>query len=318
MSRLLLAPSSLGSQSSFILSQRSFVELEGFSESNQQSLSGLNEGLESLDLLSKGVLLLNEVVKEVGPILLGLNLSLSGNALLFNKSGSDIVEEGEDLHDVLVVQLSGQLGQRSDEGLEQRSVFALVISQLLQDLVVSGLNLSEGNSVDHVVDQLDSLFQSGNRDRVLVVFLSPSGVLSSSLGSSSLDGLDGFIEILLSLSQIDLSLGQDIFVVSNGSLEGGDGILVLSDLLLQSSDGLVTGGLVRSVLLVSRLLVSIDLAQDLINQKGDLFEGGLDGDVHGDSRQNGLSELILVHFSENGLSIKDGGSLVGSSHRDSS
>jgi hypothetical protein len=69
---LLLAPSSLGSQGSFIFSQGSFVELERLSESNQQSLSGFNEGLESLDLLSKGVLLLDEVVKEDGPVSLSL------------------------------------------------------------------------------------------------------------------------------------------------------------------------------------------------------------------------------------------------------
>jgi hypothetical protein len=197
-------------------------------------------------------------------------------------------------------------------------VFALVISKFLQNLVVSGLNLSESNSVDHVVDQLDSFLQGGDGDRVLVVFLLPSLVLGVSLGGSSLDGLDGFIEILFSLSQINLSLSQDIFVIGDGSLESGDSFLVLSDLLLQSRDGLVTDGLVRSVLLISNLLVGVDLAQDLIDQEGDLLEGGLDGNVHGDSRQDGLSELVLVHLSENGLSIKDGSSLVGSSHRDSS
>lgn len=294
------------------------MELEGLSKSNQQSLSGLNEGLESLDLISKRVLLLNEVVKEVSPVLLGLNLSLSGDVLLFNESGSDVVEESEDLHDVLVVQLSGQLGQGSDEWLEKRSVFALVVSQLLQDLVVSGLNLGEGNSVDHVVDQLDSLLQGGDGDRVLVVLLSPSLVLSGSLGSSSLDRLDSLIEISLSLSQIDLSLGQEVIVFGDRALEGRDSILVLSDLLLQSRDGLVTDSLVGSVLLISNLLVSVDLAQDLINQEGDLFEGGLDGNVHGNGGQDGGSELVLVHLSENSLSIKDGSSLVRSSHRDSS
>lgn len=294
------------------------MELEGFSKSDQQSFSRLNEGLESLDLLSKGVLLLDEVVKEGFPISLGLNFSISGNGLFFNESGSDVVEEGEDLHDVLVVQLSGQLGQRSDEWLEERSMFALVISKFLQNLVVSGLNLSESDSVDHVVDQLDSFLQGGDRDRVLVIFLLPSGVLSKSLGGSSLDGLDGFIEVLFSLSQIDLSLSQDVFVISDGSLESGNSISVFSDLLLQSGDGLVTNGLVRSVLLISNLLVSVDLAQDLINQEGDLLEWGLDGNVHGNGGQDGRSELVLVHFSENGLSIKDGSSLVGSSHRDSS
>lgn len=197
-------------------------------------------------------------------------------------------------------------------------MFALVISKFLQNLVVSGLNLSESNSVDHVVDQLNSFLQGGNGDSVLVVFLLPSLVLGVSLGGSSLDGLDGFIEVLLSLGQINLSLSQDIFVIGDGSLESSDSFLVLSDLLLQSRDGLVTDGLVRSVLLISNLLVGVDLAQDLIDQEGDLLEGGLDGNVHGDSRQDGLSELVLVHLSENGLSIKDGSSLVGSSHRDSS
>lgn len=48
------------------------MELERLSESNQQSISGFNEGLESLDLLGKGVLLLDEVVKEDGPVSLSL------------------------------------------------------------------------------------------------------------------------------------------------------------------------------------------------------------------------------------------------------
>ena len=63
-----------------------------------------------------------------------------------------------------------------------------------------------------------------------------------------------------------------------------------------TSDGLVANALVRSVLGISSLLISVNFAQDLINQEGDLFKWGLDGNVHGDGGQDGSSELVLVHL----------------------
>jgi hypothetical protein len=75
--------------------------------------------------------------------------------------------------------------------------------------------LGEGNSVDHVLDQFDSLFQSGDFDGGLVVFVSPGGVFGFSLGSSGGDGVNGFFVVVLGLGQIDFSLLQDVFVVFN-------------------------------------------------------------------------------------------------------
>lgn len=137
--------------------------------------------------------------QEDAPVFLGLELGLRGDGLFLDDSGSDVLQEGEDLHDVLVVELGGQLGQRGDQGLEQRGVLVLVVSQLLQDFIVSALDLSESDSVDHVVDQLDSLLQGGDGDGVLVVLLGPSDVLRLSLLGSGDDGLQGLIVVGLSL-----------------------------------------------------------------------------------------------------------------------
>lgn len=92
--------------------------------------------------------------------------------------------------------------------------------------------------------------------------------------------------------------------------QGLDGSLVLSNLLGQSGDGLIAGGLVGSVLLVSNLLVGVNFGKNLIDQESDFLNWALDGNVQGDSGQHGRSELVLVHLGQDGLGVEDGASLV--------
>jgi len=92
--------------------------------------------------------------------------------------------------------------------------------------------------------------------------------------------------------------------------QGLDGSLVLSNLLGQSGDGLIAGGLVGSVLLVSNLLSRVNFGKDLIDQESDFLDWALDGNVKSDSGQHGGAELVLVHLSQDGLGVEEGASLV--------
>jgi len=65
------------------------------------------------------------------------------------------------------------LSKGRDEGLEKGGVLSISNSELFEDLVVSSLDLSEGNTVNHMLDQLNSFFESGDLDLGLVVIISP-------------------------------------------------------------------------------------------------------------------------------------------------
>jgi hypothetical protein len=62
--------------------------------------------------------------------------------------------------------------------------------------------LSECYSVNHVLDELDSLFQSGDLNGENVVLVSPGTVFSLSLGGSGLNGCDCFIVVSVGLFQV--------------------------------------------------------------------------------------------------------------------
>jgi hypothetical protein len=145
-------------------------------ESCQQISGGFNEGIETVDFLGKRLFLLGEVCKEDFPISLGAFFSLAGKGLFLNNSSADVLEELKDLHNVLVVELGGELGKRGNEWLEEGSVLVLVVAELFKDFIVSALDLGEGNSVDHVVDELNSFLEGGDGDRVLIIFFSPTSV----------------------------------------------------------------------------------------------------------------------------------------------
>jgi hypothetical protein len=158
---------------------------------------------------------LGEVGKEDFPISLGTFFSLAGEGLFFNDSRADVLEEFEDLHNVFVIEFGGKLGEGGDEWFEKRSVLVLVISEFFEDFVVSALDLGKCNSVDHVVDELNSFLEGGDGDRVLVIFFRPSSVFSFSLGCSLFDGFYGLIVILVGLVEVNASLLEDFLVVGD-------------------------------------------------------------------------------------------------------
>jgi hypothetical protein len=90
--------------------------------------------------------------------------------------------------------------------------------------------------VDHVLNELDSLFQSGDLDGEDVVLISPGTVFSFSLSGSRLDGSDGFIVVSVGLFQVSGGLGEYVGVFGNGGFQGGDGGDLFSDLLVEAGD----------------------------------------------------------------------------------
>jgi hypothetical protein len=90
---LLKAPSLLGSKGSFVLSQFGLVELKGLSESGKEVGGGLDQGVKAVNFVSKGLFLLGQVGKQDFPVSLGALLSLSGNGLLLDNSGSNVLQE---------------------------------------------------------------------------------------------------------------------------------------------------------------------------------------------------------------------------------
>jgi len=157
-----------------------------------------------------------ELLEEFFPIRLSLLFKESGLGLFFNNSCSNAIEEVHDFHDVFVVKLVGQLSKLGNEWLEKSGLLSAgLFLELFQDLVVSGFNLSEGNTVDHVLNELNTFFQSSDFNRRLVILFSPLGVFSVSLISALLDGSKGFIIVSLGLGEISLSVGDDVNIVIN-------------------------------------------------------------------------------------------------------
>jgi hypothetical protein len=117
------------------------------------------------------LLLLGKVAKENFPVSLCTLFSLARDCLFFNDAVADVLQQLEDLDNVLVVELGGELCERGDQWLEERSVLVLVVSKLVEDLVVARLDLCESNTVDDVVDELNTFLECGDGDGVLVVLL---------------------------------------------------------------------------------------------------------------------------------------------------
>ena len=69
--------------------------------------------------------------------------------------------------------------------------------------------------MDHMLDDLNALFQGGDLDGHLVVLVGPLLVFSLSLGGPGLDGVHGLLVVALSLGQIDSCLLKNILVVGD-------------------------------------------------------------------------------------------------------
>lgn len=189
------------------------------------------------------------------------------------------------------------MGKRGDKGLEESGLLSVSVSELVEDLVVSGLDLGESNTVNHVLDQLNTLFESGDLDLGLVIFISPLLMLSVSFGGTLFDGFNGLIVVLVGLIELLLRSTEDIFVIGNRGFKRSNGLGLILDLLNKSTDGLVTSGLVGLVVFIILTLIGLELSGDFVQKKDDFLLGSGRGNVQGNSGDESLTEVILINLS---------------------
>jgi cbb3-type cytochrome oxidase subunit 1 len=79
---------------------------------------------------------------------------------------------------------------------------------------------------------------------------------------------------------------EDFLVVGDRLSEGGNLVLMFTDLVDKSVDGFIAGSLVGSVFLIGGCLVVAYFSEDFINKEGEFFEGRFDSHVKGDCREN--------------------------------
>jgi len=87
------------------------VVFQRFSKLFKEGFGVFDQSGQSGSLVLEGSLLVFEVVQEDFPISLGGFFGSLGRFLFFNDSLSDVVKQFQNLHDVFVVQLGGNLGQ---------------------------------------------------------------------------------------------------------------------------------------------------------------------------------------------------------------
>jgi hypothetical protein len=112
-----------------------------------------------------------------GLLVLGFLQNSSG----FNQLLSQLDEQLHDLLNGFMVNLGGQFGQGSDDGLEQSSV-RLVFRKTLLNGFESGFQLCKGRSQSQVLDELDCIVNGGNSLIVFTVLPDPDIVLGVSIG----------------------------------------------------------------------------------------------------------------------------------------
>jgi hypothetical protein len=130
-----------------------------------------------------------------------------------------------------------------------------------------------------MLDELDTFFEGSNGDLSFVVIISPLLVLSVSLVGTVIDSINSLIIILLGLLEGSLSGGKDGGVVFDGIFQTLDGSLVVLNLLLESTDGLVTSGLVGLIEGVLLSLVTFELLRNFVDQEDDFLSGTLSSHI---------------------------------------
>lgn len=123
-------------------------------------------------------------------------------------------------------------------------MFSVSFLEFVKDFLVSGLDLGEGDAVDHVLDELDSFFEGGDLNGLDVVVLGPFAVFNFSFVGAVIDSFNGLIVVLVGLFQINGSLLHNFSIFSDGVAQRSDGVFLFGNLFSEAAKGLVTGGLV--------------------------------------------------------------------------
>lgn len=108
------------------------------------------------------------------------------------------------------------MSELDDEGLVHGGVLSFILLEFFDNLFVSIFNLSECNTVDHVLNEFNTLLQSGDFYRLLVILVSPGRVFPFSLSGTILNGSNDFVVVFVGLFQVCLSLDKYSRVFGDG------------------------------------------------------------------------------------------------------
>jgi len=96
------------------------------------------------------------------------------------------------------------LGQSTDQWLEEGSVLGFIVLEFIHNFFISSLDLSEGNTVHHVLDQFGGFIDSSDGISKFSINTDPFSVFSFSFVSVGFDGSNSFVIISDSLSELAL------------------------------------------------------------------------------------------------------------------
>ena len=221
---------------------------------------------------------------------------------------SDLAQEIEDLNDLLVVDLGGELGQGGDEGLNIKirkylEEGVLGLAEAGGDLVESGFQLGESNTSLQVLNDLGGLINSDDVSIVFGILLFPGSVLLDAECGLGVEGLNVLVEILGGLTDLLLSLVESLGGVVTELGDSNDLGFVVVDCALEVVDELFTGGSVVFVDLVSIGLLLVKLSSDILEEKVDLINTVTSCSSQMDQGQNGVTERALVDISQDLLGV---------------
>jgi len=154
--------------------------------------------------------------------------------------------------------------------------------EFFNDFIVFVFNLSESNSVEHVLNESNSLFNGGDVDGQFVVFGGPFGMFGFSLSGSGFDLFNDFFEIVLSLSEFFSGLFLDGGGLFDLEDQRSDLSLGIIDVFVEGGDVGITFGLFGGVGFISLILFLLDLVGDLIHDEVDFLNWVSNFHVHVD------------------------------------
>jgi hypothetical protein len=120
-------------------------------------------------------------------------------------------------------------------------------------------------------------------------------------------------DVLGNDSDFFLSFSKGISGILSQFSQSNNLSLMVSDSLLKIIDEFLARNLIVFVDGVSSLLVTLNLWSDVIGEEIDLINRGSSSKVQLDNWENGVSECVLVDFSENGFSVLEFVLLIGES-----
>lgn len=108
--------------------------------------------------------------------------------------------------------------------------------------------------MNHVLNKLHAFFKCGNLSGLFIVVFTPCAVFGFTFFSTVINSLNGFIIIVVGLSQVNVSLFKNFIVVMNSISQRCYCFSLFQDLFAETTNCLFTNGIISAVLFVSTVL----------------------------------------------------------------